>query len=418
MKKSNNVVVTGMGVVTPIGVGLQDFYDAMLQGRSGVKIRPELAEIDGPLKLYSPIEDFDGKKWVRPRKAMKVMCRPIQFGFAAATMALEHAGIDENSVNPDRKGTVFGSETFFADPQEVASVFRKCVTEKNYLHDRWGEFAMREIQPLWMLKYLPNMVASHISIVADARGPSNSICQGEASSLLATIEGADLILRGVCDVVIVGGTGSQTSLSGMLYRGQHLMSHRVDEPARACRPFDAQRDGTVYGEGAGALILESESHALARGAKPIVQIQDWSRNFHAPKSNSLADSISMGLNSMKDSGKLELQRLSHVNAHGLASPNSDRQEANAIQTVLGDVPVTAIKSYFGHLGPGSPTIELIASLIGMQSDQLPATMNYENPDDECPINVITEFTPTDRSDALKISLSETGQIAALLVRKY
>lgn len=417
MNNSNNVVVTGMGVVTPIGVGLQEYSEALLQGRSGIRIRSELKDFDGPLKLYSPIEDFDGKKWVRPRKALKVMCRPIQFGFAAATMALEHAGIEPAMVNPDRMGTVFGSETFFADPQEVASVFRKCVSEKNYVHDRWGEFAMREIQPLWMLKYLPNMVASHISIVADARGPSNSICQGAASSLLATIEGADLILRGVCDVVVVGGTGSQTTLAGMLYRGQHLMSKRTDEPSKACRPFDLNRDGTVYGEGAGAMILESENHARARGVKPIAEIRDWTRNFNAPDANTLAHTLSMGIASMKNSGKLEPSRLSHVNAHGLASLESDRQEAQAIHDSLGDVPVTAIKSYFGQLGPGAATIELIASLMAMDSNQIPATLNFETADENCPVNVATGSTSSDGSDVLKISLSEAGQIAALLLRK-
>ena len=130
------------------------------------------------------------------------MCSAVQYGVGAAAMAYAQANFGEGVLSQDRLGTVFGTETFFADPAEVADVFQKCTVDSEYQHERWGEFALREIQPLWMLKYLPNMAASHISIAMDARGPSNSICQGEASGPLSLIEGADLIQRGVADVVI------------------------------------------------------------------------------------------------------------------------------------------------------------------------------------------------------------------------
>ena len=223
MNSTGDVVVTGMGVVSPIGVGTEAFWQSLLDGVSGVRVRESFADTDLPLRIGAPIVDFDPKPFVKPRKALKIMCQPIQFGCAAANLAFEEAGFEKQSlesvVSPDRIGTLFGTETFFADPAEVARVFRSCTEDDNYQHDRWGEFAMRQIQPLWMLKYLPNMAASHISIAIDARGPSNSICQGEASGLLALIEAADLIKRGVVDVVIAGGTGSQMALTAMLYRG-------------------------------------------------------------------------------------------------------------------------------------------------------------------------------------------------------
>lgn len=408
-----------MGVVSPIGIGLESFWESIEKKKSGVRVREELVDFDSPLKLYSPVVDFDGKQWVRPRKSLKVMCRPIQYGFSAATMAIEQAGLDDAEVNPDRLGTVFGSETFFADPQEVASVFRKCVYDQNYVHDRWGEFAMREIQPLWMLKYLPNMVTSHISIVADARGPSNSICQGEASGILAIIEGADLIRRGVCDSVIVGGTGSQTTLSGMLYRGHHTMSQRTNEPEKACRPFDRDRDGTVFGEGAGALVIESENHARTRGATPLAEIQGWSRGFHNPTSKvGFDETLEYLLRDLTFSEDFDCERLSHINAHGLACIKTDIDESNAIQKVFGEIPVTAIKSYFGHLGPGSSVIELIASLIGLSQGKIPATLNCENPDSNCPINIAQSMSENQGSDVVKTSFSNSGQVACLRMRTY
>ncbi len=418
MRKNCNIVVTGMGVVTPIGNNLEPFWQSIASGRTGVQIRDELKDSNWPLKLYSPVTDFDAKQWVRPRKSLKVMCKPIQFGYSAAMMAIQQAELSESGIEPERLGTVFGSETFFADPQEVASVFRKCIYEQNYVHDRWGEFAMREIQPLWMLKYLPNMVSSHISIAADARGPSNSICQGEVSGILAIIEGADLILRGTCDAVIVGGTGSQTSLSGMLYRGHDTMSHRIDDPAGACRPFDTDRDGTVFGEGAGALVIENEAHARARNADIIARITDWSRGFCDFTSGveAVQSALAGCLNSIHQASD-RYGEISHVNAHGLACVQSDIDEASAIAAVFGEAPVTALKSYFGHLGPGSSVIELIGSLHGMRIGHIPPTINCETIAPECPINVTTTELPFSGQDVVKTAFSNSGQMACLRMQK-
>ena len=251
-------------------------------------------------ELRHEVENFDARKYIKPRKALKVMCEPIQFGCAAAAMAASDAGLDDFATDPDRIATVFGTETFFADPMETADVFRKCIVDQNYEHSHWGEFAMREIQPLWMLKYLPNMVASHISIALDARGPSNSICQAEASSSLAIIEGMDIIRRGAADIVVVGGTGSRLSLVSMLYRGVQNLSNRVFEPERASRPFDADRDGLVAGEGAGALIIESKQHALNRGAQTYAELVGYSRTHCARDDKRFVEALTQNLNTVVD----------------------------------------------------------------------------------------------------------------------
>ncbi|MEM9411349.1 MAG: beta-ketoacyl-[acyl-carrier-protein] synthase family protein [Planctomycetota bacterium] len=414
MNQDPQIVITGVGVVSPIGIGVDEFWQSLLHRRSGIKIRKDLADTDWPLKLYSPIEDFDGKQWVRPRKALKVMCRPIQFGYTAASLAVEDSRISESELDPDRLGTVFGSETFFAEPEEVASVFRQCTERQNYEHDRWGEFAMKEIQPLWMLKYLPNMVTSHISIAFDARGPSNSICQAEASSLLALHEGADLIRRGTCDAVIVGGTGSQTSLSGMLYRGHHDMSQNVKEPENACRPFDANRDGTVFGEGAGALVLESESHARRRQAKILGRVTGMCRNFCGIESGRFQSALEENLRSLTRSQNRD-RKFTHFNAHGSAARDLDELEAQAISNVFGEIPVLACKSNFGHLGPGAGMIELIASILAMQHQTLPPSCNYCDADPLCPVDIGTAPRDLESGEFAKLSFSQNGQIASLSV---
>ena len=225
MSTACDISITGMGMVCPIGIGSDALWSSLASGKSGVGVREEFADTDSPMRLAAQVRDFDGKLFVKPRKALKVMCRPIQFGVAAAQMAVEQAGLTDHQVDPDRYSTMFGTEAFFADPQEVATVFRKCIVNRCYDHDRWGEYSMREIEPLWMLKYLPNMVASHLSIAHDARGPSNTICQGDVSSLLAIIESVDLIERGMSDVVIAGGSGAQISFTGMIYRGLERLRH-------------------------------------------------------------------------------------------------------------------------------------------------------------------------------------------------
>ena len=421
MKPSSNVVVTGMGVVSPIGVGCDEFWQNLIDGVSGVRVREEFADTDMPLRIYAPIVDFDPKPYVKPRKALKIMCKPIQFGCAAAAIAFNDAGfkkeILEQQVSLDRMGTLFGTETFYADPNEVAQVFNSCTVEDNYEHDRWGEFAMRQIQPLWMLKYLPNMAASHISIALDARGPSNSICHGEASGLLALIEAADLIRRGICDVVVAGGTGSQMSVTAMVYRGTKMLAKRVQEPAAASRPFDLDRDGMVCGEGSGVVILESEEHALKRGAKPLARLASWNRGFKAPETVGIAEAFEVSIKEAIQAADIDPTSIGLVssNASGLVEP--DAGEAQGIHAALGDVPVVAHKSNFGNLGPGTSLVELIGSLLAMNKGVIPPTLNYETPDPACPVNASSETRPFEGQAVLKTSRSATGQVVSVIFEK-
>lgn len=410
---SCEVVITGMGVASPVGIDVAPFWDGLLARRSGVSVRGDFSSVDHPFRIAAEVRDFDAKNWVQPRKSLKVMCRPIQLGFAASAMAMKHAGIAGN-VDPDRLSTVFGTEAFYADPHEVASVFRKCIVNRCYDHDRWGQYAMGEIEPLWMLKYLPNMVASHLSIAFDARGPSNTICQADASSLLAIIEAADLIRRGAADAAIAGGTGSLMATTGMIYRGLHRLSHRINEPERASRPFDKFRDGMVVGEGAASFVLERASFAEARGAKPIARICSFTRGFAKPEN--MGDAIADSIRTSMERAGLTPQGIGHFNAHGFSTVEDDIREATGIRAALGDVPVIAPKSSLGNLGPGAGAIELAASVLACQHGVLPPAINVDELDERCPINLVTQDgVRCAARTAIKLSYTEAGQLATLVI---
>jgi 3-oxoacyl-[acyl-carrier-protein] synthase II len=417
MNQNRELFITGLGVVSPIGIGPESFWGGLVGKISGVAVRSEFEGTSIPLRLAAKIKDFDPKNHIENRKSIKIMCLPIQHGCAAAMMAFRNAGFAADSLNPDRLGTLFGTETFFADPQEVADVFRHCTIDKDYQHDRWGEFAMRKIQPLWMLKYLPNMAASHISIMLDARGHSNSICQGEVSGLIALIEAAHVIQRGWCDVVVVGGTGSMCELSAMLYRGNNLSRAYADHPEQASRPFDLKRDGIVPGEGAAALILESAAHAARRGARPLAKLAGWAMTFGTPDQATFSGSIADCFQIALEHAGLPAAQIGSINADASGRLFGDAAEAQAIRQVFGDTPVVANKGHFGNLGPGTSLVETVAAILSLQHRCLPPTMNFEFPDPQCPVNV-SSGGPLEQQAAaglLKSSISETGQIASIIL---
>ena len=413
-----DIVITGLGVVSPIGIGKDAYWKSMLEGHSGVGPLTVARDSDLPVKFGGEIKDFDGKQFVKPRKSLKVMCREIQIGYASCKLALQDAGLSAGTVDPDRFGVVLGSEMFYCDLDELADAYRKCVVDGQLRPDLWGAGAMSDMYPLWMLKYLPNMIACHIAITEDARGPNNTITLDEASCLLAVIESVCYIERGAADVMVAGGQGSRVNLTRIMYRGDAYWSHRNDEPERACRPFDAQRDGTVIGEGAGAFILESRRHAEARGATILARVLGFGRSFgQVPGSQSAgADGFQRAIEGALASAGLGPGDIGHVNAHGSGAIEGDRFEAEAIRRCLGDVPVTAPKSYFGGLGAGTGAVEMAASVLAIVTGTIPATLNYEFPDPACPVQVVHgQALSSDKRTALVLSQSEAGQTAALIL---
>jgi 3-oxoacyl-[acyl-carrier-protein] synthase II len=419
MSSSRQVVITGLGVVSPTGIGVGPFWESLVAGQSGIDWLPETRGAELPFRYAGRIKDFDAKQYVQPRKTIKVMCREIQVAYAAAAMATENAGLAKGEVEPERFGVVLGSEMFYGELAEMGDVYRPCAEEGRFHFERWGDVAFKNLFPLWMLKYLPNMAACHISIAHDARGPNNSIVAGGASGLLAIGEAAFAIQRGHADAMLAGGSGSYAAFSGLPFRGWDQLTRWQGEPAGASRPFEASRSGLVPGEGAALLMLESREHAERRGAKILARIAGFASRYEAPGGAwqpRTGRAIGQSIEAALASSGLRAADIGHVNAHGESSIEPDRSEAQAIGQTLGDVPVTALKSYFGDLAAASGAVELVGSVLALANGRVPPTLNYERPDPRCPVNVIHgELLPVERPTAIALNQSNTGQAAAMVI---
>jgi len=412
------VVITGIGVVSPIGIGCEAFSESLLAGRSGIGPLTVFETPGSPIQIAGEVSDFEAKKYVRPRKSLKVMARSAQLGVAASSLAMEDAGLPPGAVDPERFGVVLGADAICYEINDSWPTYQHCMVDGRFDFSRWGE-AMNLAHPLGFLKVLPNMIASHVSIANDARGPNNTMHHGELSSLLAIMEAARVIGRGAADVMLAGGASSQLEPSDLSHRATigNYAKHQ-DDPAAAMRPFDADRSGQVFGEGAALFVLESVAHAQARRARIDTRLLSWAttaegrRTTKNPQGNGLRRAIEGAIRG----GDSDVQEpLGHACAQGRSTPGDDPIEAKAIRDTLGDVPITAPRSYFGNLSAAAGAMELAASLVMLRGQKIPPTLNYQRADPKCPVNLVCD-TPLQPSSSrmLKMSFSPVGQAAAML----
>ncbi len=346
------------------------------------------------------------------------MSRDIQMGFVAADKAWVDAQIADGAIDPERLGVIFGADLIAVELTELEPAYRACMALTKFDYPEWGTRITDEMFPLWMLKYLPNMPACHIGIGRDARGPNDSVTVERTSGLTALTEAVRVIQRGQADAMITGCTSSRIHPQVWVKEKAYDLSHRLDDPAGACRPFDADRDGMVHGEGAGAVVLEERSHAEARGARIVATVRGFASAFEArlpgkpPKKGPICRAI---LGVLADA-QMSPEAIGHVNADGLGTIDDDRVEAEAIAETLGQVPVTAPKSCIGNLGAGAGTVELAASLLGLEKGLVAPTRNFQIPDPACPVNVV-RGTPLEgtTSTALVLSQSRMGHSVAVIV---
>ena len=427
------VVITGMGLITPLGHSADSLWNAISHGQSGVRALTAIPADHLPSDIGGECQDFDGtignfgeleKKLQRSiKKGLKLMCRDIQLGVAAAQLALADAGINSESAEPERIGTLFGSDYIMTSPAEFATGIKNCSVESKFDFSNWGQHGLTEIEPLWLLKYLPNMPASHVAIYNDLRGPSNSLTVREASANLALGEATAIIQRGTADVMVAGATGSRIHPLRAVHQSiQEQLAIRDTQaaggdPAKACRPFDADRTGVVLGEGAGVMILESLESAEKRGATIHGEILGYGSSSVASRNGVANYRIAIEnviLGSLETAG-MSADQIGHVHAHGLSTSRCDAEEASAIKETLGPVPVTAAKSYFGNLGAGSGVIELAASLMAQKAGPLFPVLNCENLDPACPINAVRGNETPAGASCLNLNVTPQGQASSLLV---
>ena len=417
------IVITGMGLLSPIGNDLDTYWEALCEGRSGVSIVETFESGHAPL-FGSVTPDIRAKDFVKPRKNIKNMSRDIQLGYIASLHAIENAGLavggDNPSINPERLGIVFGSDLIGLELDELVDAFRVCKIDDKIEFSRWGNEALPKIFPLWMLKYLPNLVAGQLAIAIDAQGPNNTVTLRRSSSLSAISEAVRTIERGQADIMICGGVGNRANPVFLARSRTYNLAPTTGNPTEQPRPYDADRQGAVLGEGSGALIIENRETADARGAKPFARIIGFAQAFEPAlyEQPIKGQSIRQAIRKAMQDADCKPEDLSHVNADGSGAVWEDKVEAQSLCDELGDVPVTAPKGHFGDLGGGSGAVELIASLIGLQKGLIPPTRNFETPDPDCPINVVHGSPqPSNKTRFLKINNSRAGRSNVMIIEK-
>ena len=431
MPPSRRAVITGYGGFTPIGNDASAVWDSLTSGRSGIGTISALdptglhCRIAGEIKDFVARKHFDNKNDIEKAmgKSLKLMARTIQLGLVASKLAMKEAGLARGQYDPTRFGLVFGASMIAIDIDDIVLASKAATENSAGQVDLlgWGEKGIETIEPTWMLKYLPNMAACHVSVMFDLQGPSNSITEDDVASVLALGEAYRHIGREQADAFLVGGADSKISYLSLARHSLFLpLSQRNDEPARACRPFDRDRDGMVIGEGATVLILEELEHARKRGAKIRAELVGFAAACDVKRDGSgLARVICLA---MTEAG-IGPEDLDHVNAHGYGVPAQDAYEARAIRAALGDatdhVPVFASKGYTGNMGPAAGTTELWFGLLASEHGSLPPSLNCEHPDPACPIRVHAQGQrPMTRPYWLKLAYTDVGQCAAVVLRRW
>jgi 3-oxoacyl-[acyl-carrier-protein] synthase II len=428
------IVITGMGLVSPLGNSHERLWEGLATGRSGVGRLRSLPTDHLPINFGAEAWDFTGQiqefgkleaaQQKTIRKGLKVMCREIQMGVAAAQHALQDAGLKLGGYDCDRTGCVYGSDYIMTVPDEFTEAVRHCVEEGRFQFARWAEQGLPRVTPLWLLKYLPNMPASHLAIYNDLRGPSNSITLREASANLALAEAYCTIARNSADIMVVGATGTRVHPIRTVHVAlQEELAVGTGDPTLLSRPFDRDRAGLIVGEGAGAVILEELQSAQARGARILGEIIGYGSSARMQADGTaecdLAIETVLRL-ALKTSG-LAPHDVGHINTHGAGTRRGDAQEARAIARVFGSdgeaPPVVAAKSYFGNLGAGGGIVEFIASLLALQHDRLFPILNYATRDPDCPIRAArSDDKPGDAF--IKTNYSPQSQASAIVVRRF
>ena len=431
LRSERRVVITGQGLITPIGVGAPAVWASLSEGRGGVG-RVKAFPVDGlPIDAAGEVHGFDPRSMALPKhkkalaKSLKYMARDIQLAVAAAEVAIADAGLADGGVDPTRIGLDLGAGLISTELDELAEAINVASRGDDFDYQTYGRDGIPLIQPIWLLKYLPNMLACHISILLDCQGPSNTITEGEAASNTAIGEATRIIAKGRADVMITGGADSKIHPLGLIRMTLlDQMSRWEGDPSAACRPFDERRSGWVAGEGAGIIILEEYEHARARGARIYGEVLGYGSGCDARPGGGL-DPEGVGTEiairaALRDAG-LEPGDVGHVNAHGAATVECDLAESRALARVFGPsgVPVTALKGYLGNIASGCGAVELLSSLAALNRGAIPPVLNCDDPDPRCPLDLVRGAPrATGNLTFVNTNITRYGQAAALAVRAY
>lgn len=410
---NNRVVVTGMGIITPVGTGKESFWNAIKQGESGVGQIDYFDPSEFTTQIAAQVKGFNGEDYL-DRKELRRMDRFVQFGVSSAKIAIEDSGLDLEKVDLNRMGVSVGS-----------GIGGIGTMEENY--SILMKKGPRRVTPFLVPMMIANMAAGCISIEFGARGPNTTLVTACATATHSIGDAFKIIQRGDADIMLAGGSEAAiTPLSVAGFCSARALSTKNDDPSKASRPFDKERDGFVIGEGSVVLILEDLKHARARDATIYAEVAGFGMSADAyhmtapdPEGDGAARCMACAV---ADSG-LKVQDIDYINAHGTSTLYNDKLETSAIKRIFGEkaynIPVSSTKSMIGHLLGAAGSAELAATILAMNNSFIPPTINYEVPDPECDLDYVPN---KGREGAIEAALSNSfgfgGTNASLVVKKY
>ncbi|MEN3003239.1 beta-ketoacyl-ACP synthase II [Dehalobacterium formicoaceticum] len=409
----NRVVITGMGVITPVGNDVETYWHSLMNGISGIGPITHFDTTGYTTRIAGEVKDFDPTKFIDKKEARR-MDRYCQFAVSAAKMAREDAALDMNTVDGHRVGVILGSGIGGVATMEE---------QKQVLMEK----GPGRISPFFVPMMISNMAAGQISIAFGAYGINETIVTACASGTNAIGDAFKVIQRGDADVIFSGGTEAPiTPLSVAGFCSMKAMSTRNEEPEKASRPFDKDRDGFVIGEGAGILVLESLEHAQKRGARIYAEVVGYGSTadgYHitapAPEGSGAARAMA---NALEDAG-IKPEEVDYINAHGTSTDLNDKGETQAIHSVFGEaaskVAVSSTKSMIGHLLGAAGAVEAIACTLAINHRMLPPTINYETPDPECDLDYVpNQAREAEVNVTMSNSLGFGGHNATIVIKKF
>jgi 3-oxoacyl-[acyl-carrier-protein] synthase II len=427
----DRVVVTGLGMVTPLGTGHGAFWDGVLAARSTARFLDSCDANRYPTDFACPVDDatFDPAAYVKNPKALKLMSRATRFAVAASKLALDDAGVGPAERDPWRTGIAHGAggvglhdQDYLDDMMSLSAELKEGPGSGSLL-----DLARRHLNPLTPLKILPNITAAHIAIEHDLRGENNTICTACTSGTQAIGTAFRTLREGRADVMLAGGSDAMINPMGLIAFGMlGVLSTRKDDPARASRPFDRDRDGFVMGEGSTMVVLETLSHATRRGARILAVLSGYGGCADAYRITDEREDGAGSAEAMRralEDAHVTPDSIAYVNAHGTGTRMNDRTETAAIKQVFGaharSLAISSTKSQIGHLVAAAGAVEFGASVLALVHQVLPPTINYETPDPECDLDYVPNVPREARFErVLSNSFGFGGQNACLVLERW
>ncbi|MCX8030533.1 MAG: beta-ketoacyl-ACP synthase II [Thermodesulfovibrionales bacterium] len=410
---NRRVVITGMGIVCPIGIGLEESWKNAVEGKSGVCNITQFDASALPTRIAGEVKGFDPSKYIE-QKEIKKMDRFIQFAIAASDMAIKDSGLEITEENTERVGVIIGAGMGGLPAIEH---YHKIYLEKGY----------RRISPFFIPMLIINLASGNVSIRYKAKGPNSSVVTACATGNHAIGDAYEIIKRGDADAMFAGGAESCITHLGIAgFCAMKALSTKNDEPEKASKPFDLERDGFVMGEGAGILMLESLESAKKRNAKIYAEIIGYGMSsdaYHitspAPKGEGAARCMKIAL---KKAG-LEPEQIDYINAHGTSTKYGDELETDAIKTIFGEhaykLCVSSTKSMIGHLLGAAGGVEAVFTVLSLYNDIVLPTINLHNPDPECDLDYVPNKSRHLKIEyAMSNSFGFGGTNACLIFKKY